>query len=213
MRSSRSNRRAAKLALLLPLLAALVATPAHARKASSEERAAEIFQQGNQHFKVGHYALALEAFQRAYLLTPDVNILYSIAQAQRLSGNLTEARTVYERVLRESPPPELAEKARGHLKTVKDELDGKQRAEQERIRREQARHDIELVEAARAQAAASKPAPEAKPPLYKRPWFWGVIGGVAGVAVAGVVTGVVLGSRRSTELVGVDTRVVTFPGD
>lgn len=40
-------------------------------------------------------------------------------------------------------------------------------------------------------------APEAARPVYKRPWFWGVVGGAGAVLTAGIVTGVVLGTRGS----------------
>lgn len=51
--------------------------------------------------------------------------------------------------------------------------------------------------------AASPPAPESltasapQPyrPVYKRPWFWGVIGGAGAAITAGIVTGAVLGTR------------------
>ena len=52
------------------------------------------------------------------------------------------------------------------------------------------------VAAPSADVVAAAP-PAAHTPIHKRRWFWPVIGGVAALVVAGVVVGVVLGTRDS----------------
>jgi hypothetical protein len=39
----------------------------------------------------------------------------------------------------------------------------------------------------------------AEKPVYKKAWFWGVIGGAAVVVAGGVVLGVVLGTRSNVQ--------------
>jgi tetratricopeptide (TPR) repeat protein len=72
-----------------------------------------LFEEGEHHYRAGKYELAADAFREAYRLLPSAELLYNLAQAERLSGNceaalghyLTLASSEAERV-----PPDLNEK-------------------------------------------------------------------------------------------------------
>jgi tetratricopeptide (TPR) repeat protein len=72
-----------------------------------------LFEEGERHYRAGKYELAAEAFREAYRLLPSAELLYNLAQAERLSGNceaalghyLTLASSEAERV-----PSDLNEK-------------------------------------------------------------------------------------------------------
>ncbi len=62
---------------------------------------------------------------------------------------------------------------------------------------------------ASAHEAAQQPLPEAKP-LYKKPWFWAVVGGGVAAIGLGVGLGVGLSTRGPSLPDGVNTYVATF---
>jgi tetratricopeptide (TPR) repeat protein len=54
-----------------------------------------LFEQGERHYRAGQYELAASAFREAYRLLPSAELLYNLAQAERLSGNCEAALEHY----------------------------------------------------------------------------------------------------------------------
>jgi tetratricopeptide (TPR) repeat protein len=143
-------------------------------------RAGELFQQGL-------YDEVVDELQEAYRLTPLPRILCNIAQAYRKGGRQKEAADQYDLCLRLDP-----------------KLTPQERAEFTEYR-EAALAALALVATPPTEAGSAKPAapspsapappvptppPAEKRPIYKRAWFWGVLGTV--VVVGAVTTGILV---------------------
>jgi tetratricopeptide (TPR) repeat protein len=132
-------------------------------------------------FKKEDYGNAVEAFKKAYELKQKPGVLLSLGQCYRKMGEAQTALEYYERYLQVEPNPP-----------------------------EEIRSDVfEFIARTKAMAA---PLPEVKPsppvvvappppppppekkPFYKKPWFWGIVGGVAAV---GIGVGIGVGVARS----------------
>ena len=117
------------------------------------------------------YAEAINAWESAHQLTQRPLYIFRIAEAERQLGEKGKARAGYERFLKENPPeenPEQRKSAESYLATYRLEAS----AEAERLRK------------------ASE-----KPPVYKKWWFWTIVGGVTAAAVAGGVAGGLLAPK------------------
>jgi len=64
-------------------------------QARTEERAKAFFESGLGHYGRGEYRAAVEAFREAQRLWPRPELLYNLAQAERLSGDCRSALTHY----------------------------------------------------------------------------------------------------------------------
>jgi tetratricopeptide (TPR) repeat protein len=159
---------------------------------------------GTQAYALGNYELAIVHFERSYELSNHPYLLYNLgmayAQWHGLSpdlGHLRKARRLFQ----------------NYIKALADDasLDQEQRDEAEA---QIARIDEQIAETEAKQKAAAPPVegpqepkttgPQQPPvdqgpsddrPVYRRGWFWAVIG-VGVLAVAGGVTAGVLLSRR-----------------
>ena len=159
---------------------------------------------GTQAYALGKYELAIVHFERSYELSNHPYLLYNLgmayAQWHGLSpdlGHLRKARRLFQ----------------NYIKALADDasLDQEQRDEAEA---QIARIDEQIAETEAKQKAAAPPVegpqepkttgpqqppvdqgPSDERPVYRRGWFWAVIG-VGVLAVAGGVTAGVLLSRR-----------------
>jgi len=73
------------------------------------------YQVGKRLFEQKRYAQALEEFRRALSLTPRPEVLYSMAQTQRLLGDCPSALDTYRAFLAARPGEPLAEYARANI--------------------------------------------------------------------------------------------------
>ncbi len=96
----RSRRLLQTLALVLALFQALASAPAYARRAGEGETARAERTQGTVALNLGNYDDAVEHFSRAYSLTQDPALLFSLAQAYRLGGKADKALATYSAFLR-----------------------------------------------------------------------------------------------------------------
>lgn len=97
-----------KLAASLTLVLAL-ASRAHA------ETADELVKKAKAHFDVQEYAEAEAELKQAYKLDPRPQILYALAQAQRMAGACDRAIVSYQNFLRTNPPPDQAKLAQDNI--------------------------------------------------------------------------------------------------
>lgn len=183
---------------------------------------------------------AIPEFKAAYDLDARPGLLFNIAQSYRKAGHPRDAIQYYDRYLTSDPriDTDTRRKVDGYLAEARNtlaalELEMKQRLAEEKAAREAAPPPPQLaappnfdqprtapppVQQLPAQPAM-QPAPqpitvEAKVdnrPIYKKAWFWAVIGSVVVVgATAGIAAGVVVSRSRNLSPDGVPKAVLTF---
>lgn len=88
-------------------LAVLFAEVAFAQtpEASSEDKAASLYEQGKRHFDIAEYPAAIASWRESYLLSNEPLLLFNIAQAFRLGGDCAQANRFYLNYKRAVPRP------------------------------------------------------------------------------------------------------------
>ncbi len=184
---------------------------------------------------------AIPEFKAAYQITEKPGLLFNLAQAYRKAGHPREAIEYYDRYLSATPQLDVdtRRKVDGYLAEARNTLAALELEMKRRLAEEKAAHEHEPESpmplanvaatpvqsgqpdpAAPLNAALSTTAPvapsgtessAARRPVYKRWWFWTIIGGVA---AAGVITGVAVGTQKSTAPItlpsGVPRGMITF---
>lgn len=180
------------LALVACLGVAVTARTAHAEGSTRESRMAKRFaREGARAFAAGQYNEAISAFRTAFELYPKPELLFNLAQAQRISGDHAAALRSYERYVELEPSGPASDDARTHIAILVSEVKpkaaptAKQTAEEE---------EAERVQRARALAAQQEqeglvlrpasPPPPPPTPVYKKWWLWTTVSVVAAGAVA-----------------------------
>ena len=130
-----------------------------ARGHMSRLRSKQSVERAKNHLRAEEYTQAMAAWQSAYEQDPRELYIFEIAEAARKAGLSNEAIASYQRFLRETQPTDYVEQRR------------------------QAEAQLPVL---RKQIEAKK---VAEKPVYKRWWFWTVIGGIA---VAGITTAIVV---------------------
>lgn len=153
--------------------------------------------------KAGQLDDALLSYQAAYRITADPRILFNVARIYHKQTRLPEAKTYYQRFLESGYEDEsLRSKSQEYLAQI------------------EATPTPDLTEPSPLGNATTDPqrtanagvTTEPSKPVYKRAWFWVVIGTVAAGAVAGGVAGGVIASQRPPEApAGVPTFRLFFP--
>jgi len=182
---------------------ALVASPAHAQPvATSCEAVPEClarFGVVQRLSKSKDYPHALQILSDLHQQYGDPKLLYSIGLTLSRLGRHAEAVTAYRDYLASG-----VEKDAAQIAKVQEEL---------RKAKELAQPAPAVAApqppAATVPGAAQQPVSEAKP-LYKKPWFWAVLGGGVAAIGLGVGLGVGLSSRGPSLPEGVNTYVATF---
>ncbi|PSM32150.1 tetratricopeptide repeat protein [Haliangium sp. UPWRP_2] len=157
---------------LLPLLLTLVASHAHAQRSPSCQADSQCWRElsrGSKLAEAADYPAALVAFQQAFARIPDPRLQINIGRSLHRLGRYDEAIAAFQRYQATAPansPPDEREIAQRFL-----------------------------TESQTAQQK-STPAPSPQPstqtaPIYKKWWFWTVLGAAV---VGGVVVGVVVGT-------------------
>ncbi len=114
------------LAAALGVFFALGSKPAEAMQLSPQQKADMKlhYDKATRAYDVGKYQEAIEEYQKAYEIGGDAAMIYNIAQAYRLSDQLTEAIRFYRRYLQRSPNApnrEIVERRIAELEKVVDE--------------------------------------------------------------------------------------------
>jgi hypothetical protein len=109
------------LATLLLLLSSSFAgadePPEEARR-----RAKAHVKQGTAHYNVGSWDLAIAEYQAAYDLAPNPDMLFNLAQANRMKGAKKTALELYQRFLSQRFEGPAADQAREHVAVLSKEL-------------------------------------------------------------------------------------------
>ncbi len=177
----------------------------------------EVLDSATRHFQNSEYDQAIAEFQLAYTKRQLPTLLFNIAQAHRKAGHFSEALALYERFLKDDPKSALLPEAEAHAAAMRARLDAERASAEREAAERLAKKRTEEAEAmAIAREAERKKADEAlllaaktkEPPVYKKAWFWGIIGGV--VAASAITAGVVIGIKLREPASDLGVRVVDF---
>ena len=160
------------------------APPAAPGQGDPKAQAKALFDQATADYKAGRFETALSRYEQAHKLFPAAQFVFNIAQCHRALGNYDRAIFFFEGYLREAPEAPN----RALVEDLIRECREKEAAlrEERRLGLEVERKRLDLAAAAARPGVESGPAPrdEEPRPLYKKWWFWAVVGGVA-VTAAG----------------------------
>jgi tetratricopeptide (TPR) repeat protein len=190
----------------LALALVLWARPAAADD-KSEARA--LFTEATRNYDLNDYARALTLFKQAYLKYEDPVFIYNIGQCERQLGDKNAAVKSYRSYLRkagDAPNRDSVRRLIAQLEAAIAEESKAQHSPPEGPLRpdgatptatpaaggENVTATPTTSQAPASESLTAQHQPSEKP-VYKKPWFWGVVGGAAAVVVAGVVVGVVVG--------------------
>lgn len=146
--------------------------------------------------KAGQLDDALISYQAAYRITPDPRIVFNIARIQHKQNKLEDAKESYQRFIDTKFDDEnLRSKAQEYIAAIQATL-ATQVTEPPPAGT--------LTDAA-TKGQASDPA-QANKPVYKKAWFWVLIGGVAAAGIAGgIAAGVIVSQQPPAAPEGVPT--------
>jgi tetratricopeptide (TPR) repeat protein len=167
----RRGRAPALLAAALAICALLAPGAARADEAA-RQRALELYDRGKASFQAGRFEESLGWLQQAYAIEPAPVLLYNMGRAHEAKGDLAAAVSAYDRYLREAEQVPDRAAIEAHLVALRAQLATRERPTAQPI-------------AAAPPGDATPAPPEASPSAV--PWV------LAGVGVAGVGAGVVLG--------------------
>lgn len=87
------------------VIAIVLAASARVASAQPVDEARALYDRGLQHYNLGEYRAAIDAWKEAYRISHAPLLLFNIGQAYRLSGDCTNARIFYATYRREEPAP------------------------------------------------------------------------------------------------------------
>lgn len=188
--------------MILVIAAALLPSVAHGDP--TREQARKAYDEAKTHYDLSEYDQALVKFKDAFRLLPDPAFLFNIAQCQRQLGDYQAAQRSYRAFLREAKVSD-AQRADVEQLIASMELAMKEKRAQQPPTGTRAPQEApppttatppstpptQANQPSAVIVSTSLPQKEQPRPVYKRGWFWGVIGGVVVVAVVvGVTVGV-----------------------
>jgi hypothetical protein len=103
-------------AVLAAIALAVMAPPALAETLQErQERARQLYQQGQEHAQAGNYQAAIEVWLEAYEAQPIPLILFNVAQAYRQMEDCPSALYFYQRYLIDEPESQFSDVAAEHV--------------------------------------------------------------------------------------------------
>jgi tetratricopeptide (TPR) repeat protein len=147
--------------------------PAESGDCLEDSECRRVFESARRLSDSQQYNAALTGYQNAYALRPSPWLLINIGRVQQKMGRPADAVASFQRFLNQpgTQAEEAVAAAREYLKQAESDLAAQKEKEQRQ-----------------AQSLSATPA-ESKP-VYKRWWFWLLIGGTAAVAATAVGVGV-----------------------
>jgi tetratricopeptide (TPR) repeat protein len=153
----------------------------------------EHYEQALSQYDAGRYDDALAGFQAAYARRQMPWLLINIGRAVQRLGRPQEAINYYERYKKAEPniDPEAEKRVNKYIEQARALLE--QTPEQPNLpippKPEPTPPPTGTLTASPSPTAPTPPPPPATKPIYKKWWFWTIIGVVAAGAVAGGVAG------------------------
>jgi len=198
------------LCLMTAIGGARLAEGAPAVESPDAAQARALYEKGMARFHLEEYDAAIELWEAGFRIRPVPELLYNIAQAHRLAKRPDKALGFYQKFLRLNPKASNRAEVERHITVLEQVVRDNTAAAngQPMTTRDPAPTPTpapavaptvtpEVVPAANQVVAA----PPAKKPIYKKAWFWGVVGGsVAAVVIVGVTVGLVLGDSQPETL-------------
>jgi tetratricopeptide (TPR) repeat protein len=133
------------------------------------------YDKGTTAYNLGQFDQAVAAFTRAYELDPAPILLFNIAQAHWKKGDRERALFFYRRFLEADPGTDQRERVEARIR----ELEAAERASQEVAAVPVAPIPTRLQPPPEPPVMVKATEPPPAPALYRRPWFWVVMGGIA----------------------------------
>ena len=154
-------------------------------------------------FKLKRFSEAGDALQRAYQREPRPIFLFNVGQTYRKAGRYADAVTAYKRFTEAAPDHPLCSEARGYENTLTALVEQQERTSQiemslmdKQAEADRARQRLAVEQRKTEEAQSELIAEKARnKPFYRRPWFWGVVGGAA---VAALTIGISIVGWNST---------------
>lgn len=165
------------------VLGLLVLAPAgaHAQGRDRDERAQGLYRAGETAFHAGEYEAAFDLFRSAFELSHRPGLLHNMALAADRLRRDQDAAQYYGEYLERVPDA-----------ANRSEVEARLRALRQAIARHEQAPPVESAQQA-------PPVPAASAEVTSEPWFWPVVLGGAALVVAGVVTGIVVGTQPIDE--------------
>lgn len=143
-------------------------------------------------FKQQRYADAGDALKLAYEREARPIFLFNAGQTYRKAGRYTDAVAAYRRFIAAAPSNPLVSEARGYENALTALIEQQERANQieislidQQAEAERARQNLSLQQRKTEEAQSALAVEKAQQKkIYRRPWFWGIIGGGVGLVVA-----------------------------
>jgi iron complex outermembrane receptor protein len=172
--------------------------PTHADEGDPKAQARAHFRAGTAFYEAGDYDRAIEQYLEAYDRLSSPELLFNLGQAYRLKRDAKNAAHYYRLYLDQKPIGPVSDAAREHLLEIEAESPPTAPAVEVPGPAPTPTPSPPANTPAIARTALPSPAnPVVTAPvsvrkrsLWRRPWIWGVIGGVA---AAGIVVGVGVG--------------------
>lgn len=142
---------------------------AHADKDEAREAAKQHSRAGSIHYNLSHYEQAIEEYTQAYRLYPLPELLFNLGQCHRGLGDHASAITLYRNYLRQKPNAPNRWIVKQLIAESQEALD------------QSRRHpslDPAMLSSGWSGTTAVGSAGD-KAPLYKRWWFWTIVGSAA----------------------------------
>ncbi len=166
-----------------PLLVLLAAADPGAASARA------LFDRAEVKFNLGNFEAAAADYQAAYELDHRPALLFDVGQCYRNLGNYERARFYYRRFLTLDPRTPARRDTEKLIDLMSKRLD-EQGAKPDLAARDPGAGPVATPSFAPTAARVDGQAPQsARPPVYRRVWFWGA---VAGVVAGGVAAGLLL---------------------
>lgn len=210
--------------LVLGLLFACCLARAQSKEPTREQGAAQHLAKARDLYQAGSYAAAITEMKAAYAINPLPRILCNLAKAYRKNGQLKDAADHFDLCLRTDPqlsPQERTEFATQltQLRTVlappplplqkpdpprPEPLSPLSQPPGPTADQKGPQAQPDPAQPSTGGSGSSTAAAEPTRPIYKRAWFWGVIGGVAAAGIIATAVGVAATRSKAPTVVEPD---------
>ena len=155
------------------------AHPASPADQAAAAQAREFFERGEAFFKLEKYKEALEQYEQGYLAKADASFLYNIAQCHRLMGDKPAALRFYKRFLNEATRVPNRPVVEQHIQELEASLASEAPVPPPPPEPLPAAPPPVTPVPILGDDPAPAPPPPGQQPIYKKWWFWTIVGAVA----------------------------------